>query len=375
MAAYPREDPSCAAAREVLHIVEPTLSSNAGHCRPFVESVARAAAAAGFDVEVWAGRGAVADLPAGASLHPHFSRRWRRFQAFALYRRLLRGPGQILVATAGTADFLLLRAASPPGVASGKASLFVHWVRSSERKARAMEAVARACPWMRVLGPSATVAEFYRERGFADAREVPYPVDSKAFASTPSTEGTVPFTHILFAGAARIDKGFREAVSLVERLASTGPALPVRLQASPKHYDKPDAAVGAEIDRLKRVRYAPLEVVWETLSPEEYDGLFRGGICIQPYRRDDFADRISGVTLDALRNGCPVVVPEGTWMARVVAETGAGIAVASLSAESLLGAVEAIRADDAAFRERAVRAAALLRDRHDSRHLVEAVLA
>ena len=130
--------------REILHIVEPTLSSDEGHCRPFVEAVARAAAAAGWAVEVWAGRGAVAQLPAGASLHPHFHRRRRRFQAFWLFRRLLRRPGRILVATAGTADFLLLRAAAPSGVAPGKASLFVHWVRPSARKARTLEAAAGA---------------------------------------------------------------------------------------------------------------------------------------------------------------------------------------------------------------------------------------
>ncbi len=361
--------------REVLHIVEPTLSSNEGHCRPFVEAVARAAASAGWDVEVWAGRGAVAELPPGASLHPLFHRRRRRFQVLALYWRLLRQPGRILVATAGTTDFVLLRAAAPKGVAPGKASLFVHWARPSARKARVLEAVARACPWMRVAGPTPSVAGYLRERGFAAVREVPYPLDPGRFAPGPSTDGGSPSTHLLFAGAARIDKGFREAVSVVARLAAIGSTLPVRLQVSPKHYGKRDGDVEAELDRLARIRYAPLELVRETLAPEEYDALFHGAICVQPYRREDFVDRISGVTLDALRNGCPVVVTDGTWMARVVAEAGAGIAVAELTAERLVEAAEAIRADDAAFRARAARAAAILRERHDPRHLVEAVLA
>lgn len=360
---------------ELLHIVEPTLSSNAGHCRPFVEAVARAAAAAGSPVVVWAGRGAAADLPEGAVLHRHFSRRWRRLQAFALFQRLLRVPGRILLATAGTADFLLLRAASPNGVASGKVSLFVHWVRPSARKARALEAAARVCPWMRVLGPSAAVAGYFRERGFADVRQVPYPIDPGTFVSIPSEVDPAPFTHLLFAGGARIDKGFPEAVSVVERLAATGSTVPVLLQASPKHYGKRDRAIQAELERLSRVRYDPLVVVRETLEPQAYDALFRGGICLQPYRRDDFADRVSGVTLDALRNGCPVVVPAGTWMARVAEETGAGVAVEEPSAESLLAAAETIRADDAAFRARAVRSAATLRERHDPAHLVRAATA
>lgn len=361
--------------REVLHVVEPTLSSNEGHCRPFVEAVARAATEAGSSVEVWAGNGAAADLPDGATLHQHFHRRRRRLQAFALYWRLLRGPGRILVATAGTTDFLFLRAAAPKGVPPGKAALFVHWARPSARKARALEAVARACPFLRVAGPTATVAGYLRERGFADVREVPYPVDPSRFAAARPTGEARPVPFLLFAGAARIDKGFREAVSVVDRLAQTGSTLPVRLQVSTKHYGKRDAAVETELDRLARIRYAPLEVVPETLPPEEYDALFRGAICVQPYRREDFVDRISGVTLDALRNGCPVVVPDGTWMARVVEETGAGIAVAELSADGLLAAAETIRSDDAAFRERAIRAAATLRERHDPRHLVNALRA
>lgn len=361
--------------QEVLHVVEPTLSSNEGHCRPFVEAVAGAATEAGLRVEVWAGRGAVASLPDGVPLHRHFHRRRRRLQAFALYWRLLRRPGRIFVATGGTTDFLLLRAAAPKAAAPGKAALFVHWARPSARKARALEAVARACPWMRVAGPTATVADYFRERGFADVREVPYPLDPGTFAPALPAEGGAPFTHLLFAGAARIDKGFREAVDVVARLAQTGSTLPICLQVSPKHYGKRDAAVEAELERLARIRYAPLEVVRETLEPLEYDALFRGAICVQPYRREDFVDRISGVTLDALRNGCPLVVPEGTWMARVVAATGAGVAVAEPSAESLLAAAETIRSDDAAFRERAIRAAATLRERHDPRHLVEALLA
>jgi glycosyltransferase involved in cell wall biosynthesis len=364
-----------AAGQEVLHVVEPTLSSNEGHCRPFVEAVARAATRAGLTVEVWAGRGAVADLPEGASLNRHFHRRRRQLQALSLYWRLLRGPGRILVATAGTTDFLLLRAVAPKRVARGKATLFVHWTRPSARKARVLSAVARSCPFLRVAGPTPTVAAYLRERGFTDVREVPYPVDPGRIGPAPPEAGPRPVPHLLFAGAARMDKGFHEAVSVVARLAETGSTLPVRLQVSTKHYGKRDAAVDAELDRLARIRYAPLEIVRETLAPEEYDSLFRGAICIQPYRREDFVDRISGVTLDALRHGCPVVVPDGTWMARVVAETGAGVAVARVSAQSLLAAAETIRAGDAAFRERALRAAATLRERHDPRHLVAALRA
>ena len=74
----------------------------------------------------------------------------------------------------------------------------------------------------------------------------------------------------------------------VARLAATGWTVPGRRQVSAKHYGKRDAAVDAELDRLALIRYAPLELVRETLPPEEYDALFRGAICVQPYRRGGF---------------------------------------------------------------------------------------
>jgi nucleoside-diphosphate-sugar epimerase len=43
----------------------------------------------------------------------------------------------------------------------------------------------------------------------------------------------------------------------------------------------------------------------EALSPQDYAALFDGAIYLQPYDKDDFRDRSSGVTLDALAHAAP----------------------------------------------------------------------
>jgi len=55
----------------------------------------------------------------------------------------------------------------------------------------------------------------------------------------------------------------------------------------------------------------------------DYSALFRGRSGLQLYSRSDFADRISGVTLDALSHGSPIVTLPRDWMA-LVDEFGAG---------------------------------------------------
>jgi hypothetical protein len=66
---------------------------------------------------------------------------------------------------------------------------------------------------------------------------------------------------------------------------------------------------------------------------------------------------VSGVTLDALAQGCPVITTAGTWMAAQIESPKAGIALQSITAESLLDAAKAIIASYADFRASALEAA------------------
>ena len=146
----------------------------------------------------------------------------------------------------------------------------------------------------------------------------------------------VPFRRLLYAGAARQDKGFRTVVDLVELLAARKEDIPIAVQITADHYGKYDAATRADIARLEAMRYPSLTLIRETPSPEEYAANFPGSICLQPYDRAEFRDRVSGVTLDALAHGCPIVATAGTWSAAMIERFGAGVIIANPDAEACM---------------------------------------
>jgi glycosyltransferase involved in cell wall biosynthesis len=356
----------------ILHVVEPTLDSSAGHCRSFVENLCRAAAGRDVSIHVWAGRNADLSVPDGAdvTLHRHFFRRLRRIQSFFLFRRLLPGPGRLFISTAGRVDMALLALAAGSPLPPGKAFLFFHWLTQSPGKMAFFRETAMRQPDLGILAPIQAVVDPFSECGFRNVKLVPYPVAAAPEAPRPDA----PFDHLLFAGAARKDKGFEHVVSLVERLKEAGRTVPFVVQASSDHYGKEDPFIKAQFDRLKAIGYPALRTLPGTLSPEDYSKLFAGAICIQPYDRATFAGRVSGVTLDALGAGAPVVVPDRTWNAQVVDRHGAGVVVSDLGPDALLAAADAIRADWDGFRDRAWEGGRRIRQSNDAARLLDALL-
>lgn len=352
-----------------MHIVEPTLADEAGHCHAFVESICRA----GNDpraFRVWCGRGA--PLPGleglGVPLERRFDRRLRRFQEFALLRRLLRQPGRLLVATGGRTDLLLLDWAARGRIPPRKAFVYVHWLRRTPRKLAALRRLSRRQPEVVILGATPSVVEAFAEAGFAHRELVPYPVTSAPLAAA----GEAAFRHLLFAGAAREDKGFSHVVGLVELLADR-PDLPVVLQTATDPNDRHDEPTRAALARLAAVRHPALALRGETLDASAYGALFAGAICLQPYDPREFADRVSGVTLDAMSAGAPIVTIPGSWVARVVERFGAGVVAPSAVPADLLRAIERVRSEYPRHRDAALAAGRALRGEHDARRLYEVI--
>ena len=357
--------------KPALHIVEPTLVGFTGHCHSLVRALA-AAAAPDCAVTIWAGRNAIGAWDGAGELRPHFHRRWRRLQGFLLYRRLLREPGRILVATAGSTDLALAAWAAGRGaVAPGRMHFFVHWLGRKSGKAGLLSSIARRQPNFEILAPTATVADFFRGCGFRTT-QVPYPLDGDGTA--PSSAPPAPFRHLLVAGAARLDKGFDHVVDLVHEMKRRGLRLPIVVQASHGERDASAPEIASAIERLRAAQYAGLSLLGDPLTPQAYRGLFDGAVVVQPYRAEDFRDRVSGVTLDALAAGCPVVVTAGTWMAEVARRFDAGVATADLGAAGLLAAIESVVADHARYAVNARAAAVELNARHSARRLLDAVL-
>jgi glycosyltransferase involved in cell wall biosynthesis len=352
-----------------IHVVEPTLQDHAGHCHSFIESVCRAGREHEF--QVWGGRRAVplfSELP-HVTLHRHFRRRIRKLQALFLYRRLLREAGRILVPTAGSADLAVLSFVSRGVIEAGKVSLYFQWIHWSDQKRRRFARIAEKQPCLRIMGQTRTVVDELRAVGFADARVIPYPA---TFQPVPPPAVST-FDHLVYAGAARRDKGFDKVVDLVAHMAERGNRLPAVIQACGDYYGKIKPAVQGDLARLTRVAYPGLRTIPDALDTAAFLKLFPGSICLQLYDRSEFRDRFSNVTVDAFRCGAPVVATANTWLGRQVERFDAGAAVQDLSAAAVLDAVERIRGDYARFSRNALEAGAKLRDEHDPRHMVEAI--
>jgi len=355
-----------------VNVVEPTLEGEAGHCRSFLLSLCGAGRGREVAFRVYGGKGATLPGVEGVQCEvvPCFSRRLRRLQAFLLFRKLLAGAGRIFVSTAGRPDMLLLDLAAKGEIPPGKVFLYFHWLRPSPRKMAYFRRFAVSHPGGTVLGPTDAGIGPFRECGFRDARVVPYPITP----SGPDVERSGDrFRHILFAGAARRDKGFSCVVDLMCDMAARGVAIPFSIQASPDHYEKYGEGIRNDLDRLRKAPPSWLRTFPDTLGAEEYRKMFDGAIVIQPYAREDFADRVSGVTLDAFSAGAPVIATTGTWMARVADRFAAGTAVADLSPPALLSAVETIRADYPRYHRNALEAGRTLRQEHSARLLLDAL--
>jgi glycosyltransferase involved in cell wall biosynthesis len=355
---------------QVIHVIEPTLEDETGHCYSFVASLC--ATAQGHPLRLWIGKNAhVGFARTGVLVENHFFRTIRRLQAFFLYRRLLREEGRIFVATAGRTDLLLLDWAAGGHIPPRKVYLFFHWFRDSVGKRNYLARIARRQPSLVILGSTQSVVDIFRTCGFENTMVVPYPITPLAGAEFAPA---VSFGHLLFAGAARTDKGFGKVVDLVELLARRGESIPIKIQSSAKHYGKYEPRIREDLLRLASAKYPHLEMLSGTLTESAYHALFFRGICIQPYDVQEFADRVSGVTLDALSAGCPVVTVRGTWMARVVENSAAGVVIDEVRPEALLAAVETVISDYPRYGRNAYEAGKVLQAENSADHLFRVLI-
>lgn len=333
-----------------INVVEPTLRTEAGHCYSFISALCRSGDPAQA-IRLWASRHAELAFSGGnVSVTKYFFRRIRRWQSYFLYRSLLRTGDKIFVSTAGHTDMLLLDWAAQGVVAPNKVSLYVHWFNPSERKLASLRSIARKQPNFDIYGPTETVVNVFRQAGFSSAQVVPYPISQRAAGPAPEHQ---PFRHLLYAGAARRDKGFSQVVDLVEHLHRLGLAIPMVLQTSAEQFGKYDATTQADLQRLQAIGYAHLELRPSTLDAAAYADLYRGAICLQLYDAEMFADRISGVTLDAFSAGSPVVSSAGSWIARMVSRFDAGLVVDANSPGPVLDAVRKQIAEYAYYQRQA----------------------
>jgi hypothetical protein len=356
------------ADRSVKHllIVEPNLRNPSGHYAEFVRAVG--ARAGGEAIEVFAHPDA--DTMLGAmpgvrvcTAEPRVGR------PFAEWRTIFRAVERDLPFLVLTADGRHAAAVSVAGILSGRrpgnARLYFHRPPSTARDRLLLPLAASAREHAMAVAPTGAVARSLRDGGWKRVECVPYPA-----LGAPVPPQPVPFSHLLMAGAARLNKGLDLVAALAARWAGEGREIPLLVQVSKKHAARHGRREGAVVDALLSSGYRGLRAEETAPDRAEYLARLRGALVLAPYAREQFASQVSGVVLDALLHGAPVVTTAGTWPGAQVERFGAGVTVQERTPAALSAAIDTVLAGWPAFAARACDAARTLAAEHDPRHLL-----
>lgn len=167
----------------------------------------------------------------------------------------------------------------------------------------------------------------YNRLGVAMFRVLPYPA-RPAQRSTNGPPRTAPRRlRITLAGAVRREKGKRQLGQLVRMLwgdvLKNGQAQ-LWLQLSPKGVRRLPKEAVAAMQAASDVRLetdAPIVAVNHPLPTNDYDELIRrSDVGLFIYDSERYHSRCSGILVEMLSAGVPVIVPAGCWLAAQIAE-------------------------------------------------------
>lgn len=360
-------------AEATLRVIEPNLVGASGHYGEYVRALAERAGGRFSRIDVLCDAGARLGSLAECrplAFRPCFPGRGRRAAEWRALREAVASHDPFLVLTARTPDVVMLEAAARlSGRDLRHARLYFHWRERSALQRAAAMACARTRREALAIAPTPTTAEFLRSTGWSRVLEIPYPAIAPA---VPFPAG--PLERLLVAGAARMNKGIDAVAALAARLAERRDPIELLVQTTGKRRSGASGAREAKaLAELAASGCPGLRLDPSAPDRPGYVERFRGSLVLTPYCPETFADNVSGIALDALLHGAPVVATAGTWQARVVERYGAGTVMRRWDAESLDAAVADARSRWDEVSAAARHAAAELAAAHDPAHLVRAL--
>ena len=256
---------------------------------------------------------ALADLPLDASsvvfahmiVHGQL-RAWSRF----VERRCRRGGPQVV---------LLLR--YQPDFYRGP---------SCEAAFRALERSAAAGARVRLATDSARLSGQIGRLTRLPVETFPIPHTSEAHEGGMRAPGPL---RVVSLGNARDEKGVLELFDAARILELRGDGGGLELVLQVNH---PNAEIAPAVERFAADPPGNVRLVSEALSSEAYAELLASAdIVATPYWRSIYEARTSGVFLEAVAAGKPVVCTAETWMADELAHAGAGVVTRNRDAAAL----------------------------------------
>lgn len=353
-----------------LLVIEPNLRSPSGHYAEFVRALGSVSGKR--VIQVYADPRADDLLSSMEGVVP-FRREPRIGRFAAEWRTIVRAvrektPFLVLTADARHAALLSLPAAGV-GSSLGSARLFFHRAPTTVRDRLVAPLMGMARRHAVAVTATEQVAGELRKDGWRQVILVPYPM-----IPPPHPPEPLPFRHLLMAGAARINKGLDILSELVCHWNSKGEKIPLFVQVSHKHAERHGRREGEVVKRLISCGYPGLHADGSAPDREEYLSRFRGALVLAPYAREQFASQVSGIVLDALLNGAPVIATRKTWPGDMVDRFGAGVTIAQRTPSALDEAIRAVLHDWDRYARAACHAGVILAREHDPRHLMDALI-
>lgn len=155
-------------------------------------------------------------------------------------------------------------------------------------------------------------------------------------------------------GPARFEKGIDVLQAAIARYLAD-PASPPTCFAIQWPTPIADAHGQPYLPNAELAASGKVDFITEPLNSEAYDALLSKTDCmVLPYRRSSYFARISGVAVEAVTGGIPVIATADTWTSELVANSGAGIAVPDGDANTLAAAMGDLARDYRRYREMAV---------------------
>lgn len=349
-----------------LVIIEPNLRTPSGHYAEYVRALGMHTKEMPVDVFAHPDADTLLEGIPGVSPCRDSLRVGAPLAEWRMINRCVTGENPFLILTAdGRHALAVSLAAALTGRTPHQARLYFHWIPSGPQDAILHRLSRAAREHALAIVPTEAIASGLRKMGWQRVAYVPYPAFGPENPPEPQS-----FQRLLVAGAARANKGLDLIVGLAERWAGEGRSIPLLVQASTKHAQRHGRREVVLVETLLSSGYRGLQADDRAPERTEYIARFRGSLVLAPYERERFAHAVSGVVLDALLHGAPVIATRGTWPGAQVERFGAGLTIDNRTPQELSDAIDTVLADWSVYAERAVNAATILAREHDPRILL-----
>ncbi len=372
-----------------LHIIEPTLTGLSGHEYGYVASLINANKNFNFDIHVWLGKKAsnkdvISNLLSinkhTVTIHKYFIRSIRQFQKFFLYYKFLKNNNPFYVCTGGLIDLWIcdflskfLKCVNTKSTHGKVAFFHFHQFNKTTRKIQKLNKIsANAKENFKILATTPNLTKIFTDCGFIHSKSIACPGVTPKY---PIGKIQCSFNKILYAGAARADKGFSLVVDTVIAMQTEHAYLPFVLQISAPNSNRYDSKTLSSLTKLQKIVNLNhrVRLYRNALTTYQYQELFLGAICLLVYEQEKYADKFSGVALDAFYAGCPIITVDNTWMGDITKNFDAGIVLQQATVIAISAAILKIKEQYNYYHSNAKRAAEHLIVTHDPKHSLQAV--